>query len=200
MNVAAVVVVVALLAAIGCVGYFGYRAYEVYAVANPTQTARDEATGAAEQAMLNVTTINPKDMNSFNARLAGSFAGDALNQVRQQVVASLNPMVAKAGDQAGSTTSRVVRSAPTQVDAKGGSAQVLIYLAVTGKTEGQASETPNTMGFLVGMTKIDGTWKATKVTPLDGISVTENSTSTSATPSSAAPSSVAPTSTPAGGN
>ena len=197
-NIVGVIAIIALLVAIGAVGWFSYRAYEVYVVDNPTQQSRDDATSAAEQAMLNVTTINPKDMGAFDARLQSSFTGDALEQVRQQIVATLDPALKKSGDQAGSTSSRVVRSAATQVDANEGTAQVLVYLAVTGKAEGQASETPSTMGFLVGMTKIDDTWKASKVTPLDGITV--DGDSNGANGSGAATESAAPTSTPAGGN
>ncbi|MGW5522408.1 hypothetical protein [Gordonia sp. NPDC003950] len=197
-KVAAVVAVLAVIAALGCVAYYGYRAYQVYAVENPAQQARDDATGAAEQAMLNVTTIDPKNMNAFNQRLQASFAGDALEQVRQQVVATLDPQLQSAGDQVGSTTSRVVRSAPTEVSADDGTAQILVYLAVTGKMPGQATETPSTMGFLVGMQKFGDTWKAVKVSPLDGISYADDgSTSAAPTESAATP---APTQAPAGGN
>ncbi|NDK88495.1 hypothetical protein GYA93_02700 [Gordonia desulfuricans] len=187
-TIGGVVAIVAVLAAAVCVAIFGYRAYDVYTSQGPTQSARDEATGAAEQAMLNVTTIDPKDMAGFDKRLESSFAGDALTQVRQQIVGSLEPTLKQAGDQVGSTSSRIVRSAPTEVNADENSAQVLVYLAVTGKTPGQAAETPNTMGFLVGMSKIDGTWKAVKVTPLDGIAVQPTeSAQNGSTPSSEAP-------------
>ncbi|MGC4934001.1 hypothetical protein ACLQ3C_09985 [Gordonia sp. DT30] len=192
-NIAGVVAIVALVAAIACVGWFGYRAYEVYAVTQPTQQSRDDATGAAEQAMLNVTTIDPKKMDTFNQRLQSSFAGDALDQVRQQVVATLNPQLQKAGAEVGSTTSRVVRSAPTEVNRDEGTAQVLVYLAVSGQTPGQATETPHTMGFLVGMQKFGDTWKAVKVSPLDGISYADDGSAGNGQQP-------APTDAPAGGN
>lgn len=197
-NVAGVVAIVALIAAIACVGWLGYRAYEAYAVQQPTQQARDDATGAAEQAMLNVTSIDPKKMDAFNQRLQSSFAGDALNQVQQQVVATLNPQLQQAGGQVGTTTSRVVRSAPTEVNVDEGTAQVLVYVAVSGKMPNQASVTPNTMGFLVGMQKFDDTWKAVKVSPLDGISYADEGSSAQQGSGDQTP---APTSTdPAGGN
>ncbi|RPA57201.1 hypothetical protein EF294_19395 [Gordonia oryzae] len=196
-NILGVVVIGVLVAAIACAGWFGYRAYEAYAVA-PTQQARDDATGAAEQAMLNVTTIDPKNMNAFSQRLQSSFAGDALDQVRQQVAGTLDPQLQQAGSQVGSTTSRVVRSAPTQVNADEGTAQVLVYVAVTGKTPGQASETANTMGFLVGMRKFGDTWKAVKVSPLDGISYADDGSSGTGTGSGG--STPAPTGAPTGGN
>lgn len=198
-NILGVVMIGVLVAAIACVGWFGYRAYEAYAVAAPTQQARDDATGAAEQAMLNVTTIDPKNMNTFNQRLQSSFAGDALDQVRQQVAGTLDPQLQQAGSQVGSTTSRVVRSAPTQVNADEGTAQVLVYVAVTGKMPGQASETPNTMGFLVGMQKFGDTWKAVKVSPLDGISYADDGSSGTGTDSGGGSTS-APTGAPTGGN
>lgn len=160
---------VLLVVAAACVVFFGIRAHSVYTSDKPIAAARDDATDAAQQAMLNVTTIDSKDLASFDKRLRSSFTGDALSQVQSEVTSSLTPRIKQAGTQAGGTTSRVLSASPVQVDADGGKAQVLVYLAVRGvDPKGQPGD-PNTMGFLVDMTRTGGSWMAAKVTAMDGI-------------------------------
>lgn len=163
-------VIVAMIAVAACVAYFGYRAYEVYFVEKPIQTARDEAVSGAEQAIINVTTVDPKNTADWKRRVDSSLTGKAKEQITAQDVSTLNQQITQAGPQAATLTSRLKRSAPTEVDADGGSAKVLVYVDATAKRDNEAGVT-QTMGFSVTMTKVDGTWKASNISPLDGISV-----------------------------
>ncbi|MGW0454995.1 hypothetical protein [Gordonia sputi] len=165
-----VLAVVAVLVAAACVAFFGYRAYEVYFVEKPIQTARDEAVSGAEQAIINVTTVDPKNTADWKRRVDSSLTGKAKEQITAQDVTTLNQQITQAGPQAATLTSRLKRSAPTEVNADAGTAKVLIYVDATAKRENEAGVT-QTMGFSVSMTKTDGTWKASNISPLDGISV-----------------------------
>ncbi len=165
-----VLAIVAVLVAAACVAFFGYRAYEVYFVEKPIQTARDEAVSGAEQAIINVTTVDPKNTADWKRRVDSSLTGKAKEQITAQDVTTLNQQITQAGPQAATLTSRLKRSAPTEVDADAGTAKVLIYVDATAKRENEAGVT-QTMGFSVTMTRVDGTWKASNISPLDGISI-----------------------------
>ncbi|WP_431816544.1 hypothetical protein [Gordonia jacobaea] len=167
-----VLAIVAVLVAAACVAFFGYRAYEVYFVEKPIQTARDEAVSGAEQAIINVTTVDPKNTADWKRRVDSSLTGKAKEQITAQDVTTLNQQITQAGPQAATLTSRLKRSAPTEVNADAGTAKVLIYVDATAKRANEAGVT-QTMGFSVTMTDVDGTWKASNISPLDGISVEE---------------------------
>ncbi|GAC47104.1 hypothetical protein [Gordonia aichiensis] len=165
-----ILAMVAVVVAAACVAYFGYRAYEVYFVDKPIQSARDEAVSSAEQAIINVTTVDPKNTADWKRRVDSSLTGKAKEQITAQDVSTLNQQITQAGPQAATLTSRLKRSAPTEVNADAGTAKVLIYVDATAKRENEAGVT-QTMGFSVSMTKTDGTWKASNISPLDGIDI-----------------------------
>ncbi|MGV9826375.1 hypothetical protein [Gordonia sp. NPDC003429] len=169
-TVAGVLAIVAIVAAAACVAFFGFRAYEAYFVQKPIQSARDGAVAGAEQAILNVTTVDPKNTADWKRRVDSSLTGKAREQITAQDVTTLNQQITQAGTQAASLTSRLKRSAPTEVDADGGTAKVLVYVDATAKRPNEGGVT-QTMGFSVTMTKVDGAWKASDISPLDGISV-----------------------------
>lgn len=155
-----VVIVVAVIA----VGVFGVGAVRAYWPGNQTEQARDGAVAAAEQAMLNVSSIDPQTLDEWDDRLDGSFTGEARQQIEEQFGPFREP-IAQAGDLR--LTSRLVRSAPTEVDAEAGTAQVLVYVSTGREQDGQTSNSVM-MSFLVSMVDEDGMWKASNVVPLEG--------------------------------
>ncbi|MDY6809979.1 MAG: hypothetical protein SW127_13310 [Actinomycetota bacterium] len=167
-TVALVAAIVAVIVAAGCAVWFGYQGYQAYFVQKPIQEARDGAVNGAEQAIINVTTVDPRDTADWKRRVDASLTGKAREQITNQDVSNLNSMITDAGPQAASLTSRLMRSAPTEVDADGGNAKVLVYVAATSKRENEAGVT-QTMGFSVSMTKDGDTWKANDIVPLDSL-------------------------------
>lgn len=165
--VGALAIVAVLVAAVAAV-FFGVRGYQAYFVEKPAQSARDGAVDGAERAILNVTTVNPKDTGEWKRRVDASLTGKALQQITQQDVNNLNSMLSQAGPTAATLSSRLVRSAPTEVDASEGKAKVLVYVAATSKRDGEAGVT-QTMGFSVSMTDVDDQWKASDITPLNAV-------------------------------
>ncbi|MEE3851245.1 hypothetical protein VZC37_12930 [Gordonia sp. LSe1-13] len=171
-TVALAAAIIAVIAAAVCAVWFGYQGYQAYFVQKPIQDARDGAVGGAEQAIINVTTVDPQDTADWKRRVDASLTGKAREQITNQDVSNLNSMITDAGPQAATLTSRLVRSAPTEVDADGGSAKVLVYVAATSKRENEAGVT-QTMGFSVSMTKDGDSWKANDIVPLDSLQYQE---------------------------
>ncbi|UVF79050.1 conjugal transfer protein [Gordonia mangrovi] len=168
VTVALAAAIVAVIAAAGCAVWFGYQGYQAYFVQKPIQEARDGAVNGAEQAIINVTTVDPRDTADWKRRVDASLTGKAREQITNQDVNNLNSMISDAGPQAATLTSRLMRSAPTEVDADGGNAKVLVYVAATSKRENEAGVT-QTMGFSVSMTKDGDSWKANDIVPLDSL-------------------------------
>lgn len=188
--------IVALIAAIVCAGWFGYRGYQAVFVDKPVQTARDDSLAAAEQAILNVTTVDTKDVTAWRKRIDESLTGKAHDQASTQAFDSLNQDIKNAGSPDSSLTSRLVRSAPTEVDASENTAKALVYVAVTTKQPNTASVT-QTMGFSVSMQKVGGTWKASDIVPLNTVAYDQGATA----PNGATPGATTPNgATQGGGN
>jgi Mce-associated membrane protein len=194
--VALALAVLAVIVAAVCAIWFGYQGYQAYFVQKPIQTARDGAVDGAEQAIINVTTVDPKDTAGWKKRVDGSLTGKAREQITTQDVSNLNSMITQAGPQAAALTSRLIRSAPTEVDSDDGTAKVLVYVAATSKRENEAGVT-QTMGFSVSMTKEGDDWKASDITPLESMAYQDPGTAAGVPGGGAAP---APSATPGGGN
>jgi Mce-associated membrane protein len=192
LPVASVVVVAGLVAAIVFAGIYGYRWYDDAENKVPVQTARDDALGGAEQAMLNILNIDLKNSDAYQKRLQASVTGSA----QQQLLGSsgLGELQKQAGDPANAATltAKLQRSAVVSLDDDRNNATTLVFLNVTSSRPNQASSS-QTMGFQVGVTKNDGVWKANTIQPLDSVAIdsTDAGQAGGAAPS-AAPSSAAP--------
>lgn len=192
LPVAAVVVVAGLIAAIVFAGIYGYRWYDDAENKVPVQTARDDALGGAEQAMLNILNIDLKNSDAYQKRLQASVTGNA----QQQLLGStgLGELQKQAGDPANAATltAKLQRSAVVSLDDDRSNATTLVFLNVTSSRPNQASSS-QTMGFQVSVTKDGGIWKANNIQPLDSVAIdsTDAGQAGGAAPS-AAPSSAAP--------
>ncbi|WP_347957813.1 hypothetical protein [Gordonia aichiensis] len=157
--------VAALIAAVVCLGYFGYTGIKAYTVDAATETLRTESVDAAEQAVLNITSVDPTDAAGWKKRLESSLTGEALKQVNASVVADIEKQVQASGGKAGKIESRIARSAATEVDRSEDRATVLVYANVKSTVPNQPVAQQQ-MGFLLTMVDVDGTRKAEKVVAL----------------------------------
>ncbi|TYQ09272.1 UNVERIFIED_ORG: Mce-associated membrane protein [Gordonia westfalica J30] len=160
--------IIAVIAATVCVVVFGLRAYDVYANQYPAQQTRDDATQAAEQAVLNVTTIDPTDLDGFKKRAEASLTGKAKEEVLGGKDGSVLDMLSQAGHEAAKLSARLVRSAPTEVNPDEKKAKVLVYVVTTLERPGQPG-VDETRGFDVSMVKDGDLWKAENLLGLEGI-------------------------------
>ncbi len=197
LPVAGVVVVAGLIAAIVFAGIYGYRWYDDAENKVPVQTARDDALGGAEQAMLNILNIDLKNGDAYQKRLQASVTGNARNQLLGST--GLGELQKQAGDPANAATltAKLQRSAVVSLDDDDNSATTLVFLNVTSSRPNQASSS-QTMGFQVAVTKDGGIWKANNIQPLDSVAIDSSDAGQSG---GAAPSAAPASSTPApGGN
>lgn len=158
----------AIVVGVVLVAVFGVRAYNVYFDEYPAQETRDAATQAAEQAVLNITTIDPADVDGFRKRAEASLTGKAKEEVLGGKDGSVLDMLGTAGPNTAKLSARLLRSAPSEVDADEDKAKVLVYVVTTLQRPGQAG-IDETRGFDVSMTKDGDTWKAENVLGLEGI-------------------------------
>lgn len=170
-SLALAVSVAALVAAVVCLGYFGYTGIRAYTVDSSVTQLRTESVDAAEQAVLNITEVDLKDPQAWRKRIEGSLTGDALKQVKTDVVEQVEQQVKQAGGKLGKLDSRITRSGVTELNRDDDTATVLVYAATRPLgTERDATETP--MGFLLTMVDVDGVRKAEKIIALQTIEYT----------------------------
>ena len=127
---------VAALAALVCAIIFGISGYKIYTDDKPTQSAREDATVSAENAIINITTIDPTNIKDWQRRIDSSLTGDARSQITPDDFKKLTQQIEEAGTtKVAKLSSRVLRSAPVEVNAEDGTARVLIYVEATSKRE-----------------------------------------------------------------
>ncbi|WP_052688970.1 hypothetical protein [Williamsia herbipolensis] len=170
LPVAGVVAVAGLIAAIVFTGIFGYRWYDDAVNKQPVQSARDDALGGAEQAMLNVLNIDLKDSKGYQARLQDSVTGNARTQLLGST--GLTELQKQAGDpsKAATLSAKLLRSSVVELNTDDNSAKTLVFIAVTSSRPNEASSS-QTMGFQVEVTKEGGIWKASNIQPLDAVAI-----------------------------
>lgn len=166
------VLLVGLLAAVGAVGYYGWQAYQTYAVDEPRQTLRDDSEEVAQQAILNVLTIDPSDTATWQSRVDASLTGEAREQVSSQVIEDVAGQVDEAGGAAATLTARIERSVPTKVDVSGDTAEVMVFAVVAAAAEGQ-EPTTRPFSFLVTVVDTGDGRKVSRIADLDALAFSE---------------------------
>jgi len=163
------VAVAALVGAVASVGYFSYTAVRAYVWEAPAATARDESVDVAEQTILNILQIDPKDTKGWQKRVESTLTGDAASQINDELVGGLQSQLQQNGqDQAATLRARISRSAVVELDTDENTAQVLVYAAVTPSNANQTEgETP--MGFVVSVVKQGEHRKVNKIIPISAI-------------------------------
>lgn len=169
--------VAALAAAVACLGYFGYVGIHAYLSDDGSITAlRDDSVDAAEQAVVNVTTIDPNDLDGWDKRVKDTLTGDALKQANGSDLRKMVEQAKQASNgSAGFTiTSRITGAAPTEVDLGGDTAKVLVFGIATQAIKANNQQQAKPIAFLVTVVKADGKRKASVMVPLDGIQYSDD--------------------------
>ncbi|GAA4659351.1 hypothetical protein [Gordonia humi] len=165
------VAVAALVGAVVCLGYFGYTGIRAYTVDADREQARAASVDAAEQAVINTFTVDGKSVEEWQRRMRSSLTGDALKQAIDETSSGTVQQIQAAKAQGLTITTKVVRSAATELD--GDHATVLV---MTLATSSAAPDKPQPQSNLLSMDKVDGSWKASKIVPLTPIEYYEDST------------------------
>ncbi len=160
----------ALVAAIVCLGYFGYTGIRAYTVDASREEVRNGAVDGAEQAMLNIMSIDAASPKAWQERMKSSLTGDALKQAISESDGAVKQIEASKNKNL-TIKAKVMRSAATEVNADEETANVLVFAQATSSL---APTQPQPQSNLVTMVKVDGTWKASKIVPLTGIGYDPN--------------------------
>ena len=161
----------ALVAAVVCLGYFGYTGIRAYTVDSAREEVRNAAVDGAEQAMLNIMSIDSSSPKAWQERMKSSLTGDALKQAISESDGAVKQIEA-AKEKNLTIKAKVIRSAATEVNADEETATVLVFAQATSS---MAPDRPQPQSNLITMVKSDGTWKASKIVPLTGIAYDQNS-------------------------
>lgn len=203
LRICAALAVAGLVAAVVCAGVFAKQWWDARGVETAQQT-RNEAQDGAEQVILNVTNIDPKNLTAFRDQVDSSLTGKAKTQITAEDFETLTKQVSENGDKTATLSSVVKRSGVVEFNKEDKTAKVLVYVDVTSAVQGSQPQTSN-MGFSVDVVDVDGGWKASDIQSIDAIGLEDPAGSTTA-PAPAATDTAAPTpapettAPPAGGN
>lgn len=166
--------VAALAGAVACLGYFGYVGLNAYfGDAGKVAELRDESVDVAEQAVINISTINGKDLDGWQRQLESSLTGDALKQAHEGAFKDLKER-AKAGNLQSEITAKVTGVAATEVNLEENKANVLVFSISTVKDlTGKYQDVSRPLTFLVTVVEADGVRKASVIAPLTGVTDTK---------------------------
>ncbi|MCF8570117.1 hypothetical protein L5G32_07550 [Gordonia sp. HY002] len=183
------VAVAALVAAVVCVGYFGYTGIRAYTVDSGREQARVEAVDGAEQAMLNILTVDDTGVDEWQKRMKSSLTGDALKQAIEETSGGVVKQIEAAKKNNLTIKASIVRSAATELNPDEDTATVFVLSqAATSEAPGQ----PQPQSTLLSMVKDDGAWKADKIVPLTDITYYDDSATPESAPQSGTPQSGTP--------
>ncbi len=184
LRICAALAVAGLVAALVCTGVFAAQWWDAHGVESAQQT-RDEAQDGAEQVILNVTNIDPKNLTAFRDQVDSALTGKAKTQITAEDFETLTKQVSENGDKTATLTSVVKRSGVVEFNKEDKTAKVLVYVDVTSAVQGAQPQTSN-MGFSVDVVNVDGGWKASDIQSIDAIGLQDPAGSTTA-PGPAAP-------------
>lgn len=156
------------MAAVVCAGLFGYKWIDSAFFGVQTQELRDDAQDGAEQVILNVTNIDPKNLTAFREQVDSSLTGKARTQITAEDFETLTRQVDENGDNTATLTSVIKRSGVVEFNKEDKTAKVLVYVDVTSAVPGAQPATSN-MGFSVDVVDVDGGWKASDIQSIDAI-------------------------------
>ncbi len=148
------------LVALGSALWFGYGWATALLVDKPAAAARDDALDGARQAAINLNSVDSANLDETFARMESSITGDEmlgmLNETREQMAEQVKQTGAK-------SEAQIVDAALTDFSRDEGTATSLVVVTTaTTWPEQQPRKVKVTMR--IGLTEVDGVWKASKVT------------------------------------
>ncbi|RMI30926.1 hypothetical protein EBN03_20060 [Nocardia stercoris] len=181
---AAVWAVVALVAA----GWFGVGwARAMWFTDGPRAAARDSALDAARQAAINLSSMNPDNVDGSIDTMQSSMTGDMLDQLHQN-----RDRIKQAAQQSkAKVDAKVLGSALTSLDSERTKATAIVVLQLTQSAPGVPAQMFRTT-WTLDMTATGGTWKADQANSLGQLVPLEAGKPAAGAPGAGAPAPAAP--------
>ncbi|WOC11647.1 hypothetical protein [Gordonia sp. MP11Mi] len=173
-SMALAVAVTALVAAVVCVGYFGYTGIRAYTVDSNREQMRVHVVDAAEQAMLNILTVDDKGVDVWQKRMKSSLTGDALKQAIDETSGGTVKQIEAAKERNLTIKASIIRSATTEFNPDEDTATVFV---LSQAATSEAPNQPQAQSSLLSVVKVDGAWKVDKIVPLTDITYYDDTAS-----------------------
>lgn len=127
---------------------------------------RDAAVDGARQAVIDIQKIDTKDVDGTLRRMGDAMTGDLRKDWDERERVATQDMLKQYSGVALQTDPVVASAAPTEFDADGGTAKVLVYLVVRQSENGKKADNAYRWTYVMSMTRVDGAWKASGMQPL----------------------------------
>ncbi|MFT7024368.1 MAG: Mce-associated membrane protein [Rhodococcus sp. (in: high G+C Gram-positive bacteria)] len=154
---ASIVAVLALAASV----WFGIGWKDAIDDRQMAQT-RDSALTGAQQAVLNMTTLDSANLDESFDTILTSVTGEEMNQFIEDMRTSFTE---DQRDLSAKTTSELLTGALTELSADDGTAEAVVVVATTTTRDG-FDPSRQRLVMEVGMQDVDGTWKASRAAPV----------------------------------
>lgn len=164
----AVVTVLAVIALVAA-GWFGVRWGHALFSEKPIADARDSALNGAQQAAINLNSVDSADLQSSFENMRSSITGDKMNQDLQATVDGFTDQMRQSG---AASKAELIQGTLTELNTDDGTAKSLVVVAVTTTWPDRYEKAKVTMRLDVQ--DVDGVWKASSVEPVGGRIPLEN--------------------------
>ncbi|MEN0138181.1 MAG: hypothetical protein AAGC80_23720, partial [Rhodococcus sp. (in: high G+C Gram-positive bacteria)] len=152
-------VVIAVVAA----GWFGFGWARALFVDKPIADARDSALTGAQQAAINLNTVDSADLDGSFENMKSSITGDKMNQDLQATVDGFTDQMRQSG---AASKAELIQGTLTELNTDDGTAKALVVVAVTTTWPDRFDKAKVTMRMDVQ--DVDGVWKVSSVEPVGG--------------------------------
>ncbi|NLU84202.1 hypothetical protein [Rhodococcus sp. HNM0569] len=153
--------VVLLVVAVVAAGWFGFTWVRAVVGDGDVASARDSALDGAQQAAINLNTVDAANIDASFENMRSSITGDQMNKDLDTTVQQLTDAVRQSG---ATSKGEVLSGALTELNTDDKTGKALVVLAVTTTWPQQYERTKVTM--TLGMRDVDGVWKAESVQPV----------------------------------
>ncbi|MGV9865223.1 hypothetical protein [Rhodococcus koreensis] len=152
-------VVIAVVAA----GWFGFGWARALFVDKPIADARDSALTGAQQAAINLNSVDSADLEGSFENMKSSITGDKMNQDLQATVDGFTDQMRQSG---AASKAELIQGTLTELSTDESTAKALVVVAVTTTWPDRFDKAKVTMRMDVQ--DVDGVWKASSVEPVGG--------------------------------
>lgn len=168
--------------ALGASVWFGYGWAQVVFSDKSTAETRDDALAGAEQAAINLNTVDAADIDGSFDTMKSSITGDLLLNDLEQTRSGITEQVRDSGAK---STAELMHSSVTELSESDGTATALVVVAVTTTRPDFSERTKVTMKL--AMQLVDDVWKANRVDPVGARISLDNPSASPSIPDPGAP-------------
>ncbi|KAA0923154.1 MULTISPECIES: hypothetical protein [unclassified Rhodococcus (in: high G+C Gram-positive bacteria)] len=155
------VVTVIAVAALAAAVFFGYGWGNALLSQKPTADTRDSALTGAQQAAVNLNTVDAANIDQSFDNMKSSITGDLMLNDLEQTRSGITDQVRQSGAK---SDAEVLHGTLTELSTDENTATALVVIATTTTWPDRIERSKLTMSL--AMEEIDGVWKTNKVDPI----------------------------------